>query len=33
MQMWCGQAARLARGEAAGEYAQRMWDEARELLG
>ncbi|HLJ76083.1 MAG TPA: nitronate monooxygenase [Acidobacteriaceae bacterium] len=33
MQMWCGQSARLARGEAAGAYAQRMWAEARELLG
>lgn len=33
MQMWCGQAARLARGEPAGTYAQRLWDEARELLG
>lgn len=33
MQMWCGQAALLARGEAARPYAERMWDEARELLG
>lgn len=33
MQMWCGQAARLARGEPAGAYAERMWDEARNLLG
>ena len=33
MQMWCGQAALLARGEPAGVYAQRLWEEARELLG
>lgn len=33
MQMWCGQAARLARGEGAAAYAERMWKEARALLG
>jgi nitronate monooxygenase len=33
MQMWCGQAALLARGEPAGAYTERMWNEAREVLG
>jgi nitronate monooxygenase len=33
MQMWCGQAARLARGEPAAEMTERLWREAHELLG
>ena len=33
MQMWAGQAARLARAEPAAVVAQTLWDEARRLLG
>jgi nitronate monooxygenase len=32
MQMWAGQAARLARAEPAGVITRRLWDEARALL-
>ncbi len=32
MQMWAGQAAKLARSEPAGELAQRLWSEAKGLL-
>ena len=32
MQMWAGQAARLARNEPAGELTQRLWSEAKLLL-
>jgi nitronate monooxygenase len=33
MQAWAGQSARLARAEPAGELAQRLWSEARAMLG
>lgn len=33
MQVWAGQAARLAPAEPAGDYVRRIWDEARALLG
>lgn len=32
MQMWAGQAARLARSEPAGEVTKQMWDEAQHVL-
>jgi nitronate monooxygenase len=32
MQLWAGQAAALARAEAAADFAQRLWIEARILL-
>ncbi len=33
MQMWAGQAARMAAAEPAGAIARRLWDEAKTLLG
>jgi nitronate monooxygenase len=33
MQAWAGQSGRLARAEPAGEVVQRLWQEARALLG
>lgn len=33
MQVWCGQAAHLARAEPAGEIVREIWDGARDLLG
>ena len=33
MQMWAGQAARLARAEPAAEIAKMLWEQARALLG
>jgi nitronate monooxygenase len=32
MQMWAGQAARLARTDSAGVIAQQLWDDASRLL-
>lgn len=32
MQMWAGQAAKLATGEAAGDFTRRLWREARQIL-
>ena len=33
MQMWAGQAARMAVAEPAAEIAQKLWDQAKDLLG
>ncbi|HEX4039881.1 MAG TPA: nitronate monooxygenase [Acidobacteriaceae bacterium] len=33
MQMWAGQASKLATGEPAGAFARRLWEEAQRLLG
>jgi len=32
MQMWAGQAAKLAQARPAAEIAQKLWDEAQSLL-
>jgi nitronate monooxygenase len=32
MQMWAGQAAKMARAEPAGALAQQLWENASELL-
>jgi nitronate monooxygenase len=33
MQAWAGQSARLAAAEPAGDYVQRIWAEAKAMLG